>query len=189
MDRHFYYRMSLSGAIPDDSLLVKALREALTDGIKDYTEQQMKATVARLLQTYDEWERIRKSKDSVQETRKEPRGNNARPLRDQVGSGPSHTDSSTSSEHLPTRQPRPRLCPANATFDATPSRMPTPQSATAKAKRPETALDRDNIRVDRILEGIPDIKALDKGRLEQLLTTEAGQVQLDFNVSPEEFEK
>jgi hypothetical protein len=67
--------------------------------------------------------------------------------------------------------------------------MPTPQSATAKAKRPETALDRDNIRVDRILEGIPDLKALGKVQLEQLLATEAAQIQLDFNVPPEEFEE
>ena len=43
--------------------------------------------------------------------------------------------------------------------------------------------------MDRILDGIPDLKALDKVQLEQLLATEAGQVQLDFKVSPEEFEK
>lgn len=87
----------------DDYLPAKALREALKTGLKDYTEEQMEATVARLLQTYDEWERIRNGKDSVQETRKEPRGNNTRPLCDQSGSSPSYTDSSTSSEHLPTQ--------------------------------------------------------------------------------------
>ncbi|CZR65259.1 uncharacterized protein PAC_15159 [Phialocephala subalpina] len=84
----------------DDYLPAETLREALNAGLEDYTEEQMKATVARLLHTYDEWERIRKGKDLVQE---EARGSKARPLRDQRGSGPSYTDSSTSSEHLPTQ--------------------------------------------------------------------------------------
>jgi hypothetical protein len=39
----------------------------------------------------------------------------------------------------------------------------------AKIKRCEAALDRDNAHVDRILEDIPELKSLGKVRLEQLL--------------------
>ena len=58
----------------------------------------------------------------------------------------------------------------------------------AKVKRHEVALDRDNDRVDRILKDIPDLKSLGRAQLQQLLSTEAGQVKLGFKVSPEEFE-
>jgi uncharacterized protein YeeX (DUF496 family) len=67
----------------DDCLPAEALREALTDGLKDYTTQQMNAAISKLLETYDEWERIRKGKDSVQDIEKKPRGNKEHPLRSQ----------------------------------------------------------------------------------------------------------
>lgn len=82
----------------DDYLPAEALREALEAGLEDYTEEQIKATVARLLQTYDEWERMRKGKDSVQEIQKESRGNKEHPLRSQ--NCLSYRELSTSSEHL-----------------------------------------------------------------------------------------
>jgi hypothetical protein len=67
----------------DDYLPAEALREALTDGLKDHTEQQMKAAIARLQKTYDEWERMRKGKEPVQEIQNAPRGSEEHPLRRQ----------------------------------------------------------------------------------------------------------
>lgn len=61
-----------------------------------------------------------------------------------------------------------------------------PQSP--QVKRRETALDRGNARVDRILENIPDLKSFGKVLHEQLLSTETGQVKLGLEVSPGEFE-
>jgi hypothetical protein len=40
--------------------------------------------------------------------------------------------------------------------------MLTPQFAIAKVKRLKTVLDRDNIRINRILEDIPDLKVFSK---------------------------
>ena len=50
----------------------------------------------------------------------------------------------------------------NTTFDATSLGMLTPQFAIAKVKRLKTVLDRDNIRINRILEDIPDLKVFSK---------------------------
>jgi len=50
----------------------------------------------------------------------------------------------------------------NVTFDVTLSGMLIPLIAIAKAKRLKTALDRDNIRVNKTLKGIPDLKAFSK---------------------------
>ncbi|CZR52898.1 uncharacterized protein PAC_02775 [Phialocephala subalpina] len=97
----------------DDYLPAEALREALTDGLKDYTEQQITAAITKLKEIYDEWEQMRKGKGSVQETPKEhPRGSKDRPLRSRESPRPSYKESSTSSEHLPaqtTSSPSPPL--------------------------------------------------------------------------------
>lgn len=45
-------------------------------------------------------------------------------------------------------------------------------------------MDSDNTAVGRILKDIPDLKSLGKVQLEQLISTETGQVKLGFKVSP-----
>ncbi|CZR65239.1 uncharacterized protein PAC_15139 [Phialocephala subalpina] len=135
-------RLPAQASIPDQAFRGHVLLEALNAGLEDYTEEQMKATVARLLQTYDEWKRTRKGKESVQETRKEPRGNKARPLRDQRGSSPSYTDSSTSSEHLPTQTTSSPPLPVRVPDRPSPPLVdPAASQPVAKKRKHGAALD------------------------------------------------
>jgi hypothetical protein len=66
------------------------------------------------------------------------------------------------------------ITPANATFDATPSGMPTPLTG-----KPE--------RLDKPFDGIKSLEALTVERLNEIITEQAGRITLDFPVSFEDF--
>jgi hypothetical protein len=67
------------------------------------------------------------------------------------------------------------ITPANATFDATLSGMPTP--LTGKTKR-----------LDKPFDGIQSLEALTVERLNEIIIEQAGRITLDFPVSFKDFE-